>query len=161
MFQTEEPTENGLTASDSDPWHVIPLPTKRFMPSKDSRVRSCSWFFQADIQIGRTDDGLYQIPSEVVLGLFRDHEAFRSISLPSLHTISFSVPASSDGNLLCVVCGFIRGPHYIAESAVRGWIPDSSGNHFEWTPIHGRFEKHVLMLFLTESSQSGQGGVSG
>ena len=118
VFQTEESTENGLTASE----HIIPLPTNRFMPSKDSRVRSCSWFFRADIQIGRTDDGLYQIPSEVVLGLFQDpnNETFRSISLPSLHTISFSVPASSDGNLLCVVCGFIRGPHYIAESAVRG-----------------------------------------
>ena len=123
------------------------------MSSKDIRVRSRSWFFWADIQIGRTVDGLYQTPSDVVLGLFRDpkHEDFRSISLPSLHTISFSVPASSDGNLLCGVSGFIRGPLEIAESAVRGWIPDSSGNHFEWTPIHGHFEKHALIkTFFSE-----------
>jgi hypothetical protein len=49
------------------------------------------------------------------------------------------------------VCGFIRGTHDIAESAVRGWIPDSSGNRFEWTPIHGRFEKHALIkTFFSE-----------
>ena len=75
------------------------------------------------------------------------------ISLPCLHTVSFSVAAeradsftaSSDAN---VVSGFVRGSTVIAESAVTEWLPgneDTSGVKIEWTRIHERFEKNGLI----------------
>ena len=104
--------------------------------SKDKRVRSCSWYFRADT---RFVDGS---PRDAVLGLFRDRELYRSISLPGLHTVTFSVPVTSDGNSVTIsVCGFIRSDSVVAESAVVDWLlgPDSSVDiEFVWTPIHGR-----------------------
>ena len=90
-----------------------------------------------------------------VLGLLRDRKQYQSISLSCLHTVTFSVPAEhaacSEG---IVVCGFARGTNVIAESAVREWLPgpeDTSGILFEWTPIHGRFEKHeIIKAFFSQ-----------
>ena len=122
------------------------------MPSKDKRDKSRSWFFRSAIP---TAEGMCK---EFVIGLFRGREQYQSISLPCLHTVTFSVPAqhaaSSDGN---VVCGFVRGTYQIAESAVREWLPgreDTSGIHFEWTPIHGRFEQHELIKTLFSEIES-------
>ena len=46
----------------------------------------------------------------------------------------------------------------VAESAIREWLPgpeDTSGIRFEWTPIHGRFEKHEIIkaFFFTNREQ--------
>ena len=110
------------------------------MPSKDNSVKSLSWFFRAAIPIV---EGICENPRDVVLVTFRD--ATVSNSLPVLDTVFFPDPAASDGN---VVCGFIRGgSNLIVERPVREWLPgpDSSGIYFEWTPIHGCFEKHELI----------------
>ena len=116
--------------------------------SKDKRVRSCSWFFRADT---RSVDGS---PRDVVLGLFQNRELYRSISLPGLHTVTFSVPITSDGNL---VCGFIRSDSVVAESAVVDWLPgpDSSVDiEFVWTPIHGRLWKSDLIKTFISNIES-------
>ena len=62
-------------------------------------------------------------------------------ALPSLDTVTFTVPAAASlgGN---VVCGFIRGTenNNTLMNSVREWLPgpeDTSGIHFDWTPIHG------------------------
>ena len=116
--------------------------------SKDKRVRSCSWFFRADT---RSVEGS---PRDVVLGLFQNRELYRSISLPGLHTVTFSVPITSDGNL---VCGFIRSDSVVAESAVVDWLPgpDSSVDiEFVWTPIHGRLWKSDLIKTFISNIES-------
>ena len=111
------------------------------MPFKDERVKSLSWFFRFAIPPGISEN-----LGEFVLGIFRGCEQYRLISLPCLHTVSFSVAAeraasftaSSDPN---VVCGFVRGSTVIAENAVTEWLAeneDTSGA----TPINGRFEKN-------------------
>ena len=118
------------------------------MPYKDKRVKSLSWFFRFAIPTGISEN-----LGEFVLGIFQGCEQYRLISLPCLHTVSFSVAAeraasfnaSSDPN---VVSGFVRGSTVIAENAVTEWLPgneDTSGAKIEWTPIHGRFEKNELI----------------
>ena len=119
------------------------------MPSKKG-VRAVTWFFRAAIPTG-----IFENLGNFVLELFRGREQHQSISLPGLHTITFSVPAqpaaSSVGN---VVCGFVRGPTVMKMSAVREWLPgpeDTSGIQFEWTPIYGRFETNELYkTFLSD-----------
>ncbi len=105
------------------------------MPAKDKRVKSRSWHFRTAIPAR-----ISEILGDFVLGLFRSRrEQHELISLPGLHTVSFSVPAqpatSSDSN---VVSGFVHGPKLIAESAVKEWLPgleDTTGIKFKWEPI--------------------------
>ncbi len=115
---------------------------------KDKRARSYAWFFRTAVPTGISEN-----LGDFVLGLFRGREQYRLISLPCLHTVSFSVAAervvsftaSSDPN---VVCGFVRGSTVITESAVTEWLrgnEDTSEAQIEWTPINGRFEKNELI----------------
>jgi hypothetical protein len=101
------------------------------------RARSYAWFFKTAVPTG-------------ISGLFRGREQYRLISLPCLHTVSFSVAAERDASSAASsdVCGFVRGSTVIAESAVTKWLPgneDTSGVKIEWTSIHGRFEKNGLI----------------
>jgi hypothetical protein len=110
-------------------------------PYKDKRVKSLSWFFRFAIPTGISEN-----LGEFVLGTFWCCEQYRLISLPCLHTVSFSVAAERDASFTVSsdVCGFVRGSTVIAESAVTEWLPgneDTSGAKIEWTPINGRFEK--------------------
>ena len=125
---------------------------------KDKRARSYAWFFRTAVPTG-----ISQNLSDFVFGLFRCREQYRLISLPCLHTVSFSVAAeradsftaSSDAN---VVCGFVRGSTVIAESAVTEWLQgneDTSGAKIEWTPINGRFEKNeIIQIFKSEIARN-------
>ncbi len=95
-----------------------------------------------------------------VLGLFRGREQHQSISLPDLHTATFSVPsssqraASSDAN---VVCGIVRGRSVIAENSVTDWLPgpDTSEIKFKWKPTHGSFKTNDLIISFFSGISSG------
>ena len=125
------------------------------MPSKDTRVKSRAWRFSTTIPAGISEN-----LGDLVLGLLRGRrEQHELISLPGLHTVSFSVPAhhaaSSDAN---VVRGFFHGPKLIAESAVKEWLPgpeDTTGIKFEWEPIRGSLKKDAFVINYFSEIASG------
>ena len=125
------------------------------MPSKETRVRSRAWRFRTTIPAGISEN-----LGDLFLGLLRGRrEQHELISLPGLHTVSFSVPAhhdaSSDAN---VVCGFFHGLNLIAESAVKEWLPgpeDTTGIKFEWEPIRGRLKKDAFVIHYFSEIASG------
>ena len=125
------------------------------MPSKETRVRSRAWRFRTTIPAGISEN-----LGDLFLGLLRGRrEQHELISLPGLHTVSFSVPAhhdaSSDAN---VVCGFFHGPNLIAESAVKEWLPgpeDTTGIKFEWEPIRGSLKKDAFVINYFSEIASG------
>ena len=125
------------------------------MPSKETRVRSRAWRFRTTIPAGISEN-----LGDLFLGLLRGRrEQHELISLPGLHTVSFSVPAhhdaSSDAN---VVCGFFHGLNLIAESAVKEWLPgpeDTTGIKFEWEPIRGRLKKDAFVINYFSEIASG------
>ena len=116
-------------------------------PYKDKRVRSLSWFFRTSIPTGISEN-----IGDFVLGLFRGRKLHQSISLPGLHTVTFSVPSSSqravssDAN---VVCGFVRGRSVIAENAVTDWLPgpDTGEIKFEWNQYMGVKKNDLIISF--------------
>ena len=125
------------------------------MPAKDKRFKSRAWRFRTAIPAGISEN-----LGDLVLGLFRGRrEQHELISLPDLHTVSFSVPAqpaaSSDA---IAVSGFVHGPKLIAESAVKEWLSgpeDTTGIKFEWEPIRGSFKKNAFVINYFSEIASG------
>ena len=80
--------------------------------------------------------------------------------MSGLHTVTFSVPSSSQRAVSSdakVVCGFVRARFVFAENAVTNWLPgpDTSEIKFEWKPIHGSFEKNDLIISVFSAVSSG------